>query len=62
MFLEFGARCLLDQYVFMDPMDHGGYVEILPGDHGSFLTKPIRKRILQEMADSLDKVAPIGEL
>lgn len=47
---------------FLDPMDHGGYVEILPGGHGSFLTKPIRKRILQEMADSLDKVAPIGEL
>jgi hypothetical protein len=35
---------------FLDPLDHGGYVEILPGDHGSFLTRELRERIDREMA------------
>ena len=39
---------------FLDTKDHGGYVEILPGNHGSFMTKELRKRIYQEMADQFD--------
>lgn len=36
---------------FLDPLDHGGYVEILPGDHGSFMTRELRARIDLEMAE-----------
>jgi hypothetical protein len=36
---------------FLDPLDHGGYVEILPGDHGSFMTRELRERIDREMAE-----------
>jgi hypothetical protein len=36
---------------FLATRDHGGYAEILPGDHGSFLTGEIRERIQQEIAD-----------
>lgn len=35
---------------FLATTDYGGYVEILPGDHGSFLTEKIRERIQREMA------------
>jgi hypothetical protein len=36
---------------FLATKDHGGYVEILPGNHGSFMTKKLRQRIYQEIAD-----------
>lgn len=36
---------------FLDAQDHGGYIEILPSNHGSFMTKKMRKRIYQEIAD-----------
>ena len=36
---------------FLATTDYGGYVEILPGDHGSFLTKNIRERIEKEIAN-----------
>lgn len=36
---------------FLVTTDHGGYVEILPGDHGSFMTEKIRARIEREIAD-----------
>lgn len=36
---------------FLDPLDHGGYVEIHPGDHGSFFTSELRARIDREMAE-----------
>jgi hypothetical protein len=35
---------------FLRTTDYGGYVELLPGDHGSFLTEPVRDRIESEMA------------
>jgi hypothetical protein len=36
---------------FLDTRDHGGYVEILPGNHGSFMTDELLHRLYQEMAD-----------
>ena len=36
---------------FLDTKDHGGYIEILPGNHGSFRTKEFNQRIWQEIAD-----------
>ena len=36
---------------FLSTKDHGGYVEILPGDHGSFLGEKDRDRIQREIAD-----------
>jgi hypothetical protein len=35
---------------FLSTTDHGGYVEILPGDHGSFMTEDIQLRIENEIA------------
>lgn len=34
---------------FLADKDHGGYVEILPGDHGSVLTEALRERIEAEI-------------
>jgi hypothetical protein len=48
---------------FLVTTDYGGYVEILPGDHGSFLTEKIRERIQREMAAQFaagQKEAPKG--
>jgi hypothetical protein len=36
---------------FLESKDHGGYVEILPGSHGSFLTEEVEERIYREMAE-----------
>ncbi len=36
---------------FLVTTDHGGYVEIVPGDHGSFMTEKIRARLEREIAD-----------
>jgi len=36
---------------FLVTTDYGGYVEILPGNHGSFLTEKVRERIQHEIAD-----------
>ena len=40
---------------FLATRDHGGYVEILPGNHGSFMTKEFRQRIYQEIADQFSE-------
>jgi hypothetical protein len=40
---------------FLATRDHGGYVEILPGNHGSFITKEFRQRIYQEIADQFSE-------
>lgn len=37
---------------FLDTKAHGGTVEILPGDHGSFMTDAVRARIWKEMAEA----------
>ena len=36
---------------FLKTTDYGGYVEILPGDHGSFMTGQVRELIEKEMAE-----------
>jgi pimeloyl-ACP methyl ester carboxylesterase len=36
---------------FLMATDYGGYVEILPGDHGSFMTSQVQERIEKEMAE-----------
>lgn len=35
---------------FLQTTDYGGYVEILPGNHGDVITKAVRERIDNEMA------------
>ncbi len=40
---------------FLATKAHGGYVEILPGSHGSFRTKEFGQRIYREMADQFAK-------
>jgi hypothetical protein len=40
---------------FLDTTDFGGYVEILPGDHGSFRTAELRSRLEQELAQQFEK-------
>lgn len=40
---------------FLDTKDHVGYVEIVPGNHGSFMTKKMRQRIYQEIADQFTR-------
>ena len=35
---------------FLQTTDYHGYVEILPGNHGDVITKPVRERIDNEMA------------
>lgn len=46
-YLERATALLRD---FLAPRDHGGYVELLPGDHGNVLTSEVIRRIDQEMA------------
>lgn len=36
---------------FLATTDHGGYVQILPGDHGSVITEQVGRRMDQEIAD-----------
>jgi S-formylglutathione hydrolase FrmB len=36
---------------FLRTTDYGGYVEVHPGDHGSFMTSQVRERIEREMAE-----------
>ena len=36
---------------FLKTTDYGGYVEIHPGDHGSFMTSQVLERIEKEMAE-----------
>lgn len=36
---------------FLQTTEYGGYVEILPGDHGNVLTKAVRERIDKEIAE-----------
>ncbi len=40
---------------FLSTKDHGGYVEILPGDHGSVMTERVKDRILKEMAEQFER-------
>lgn len=46
-YLEISLRMLQE---FLAGKDHGGYVEIHVGDHGSFLTPALIRRIYEEMA------------
>jgi hypothetical protein len=46
-YLEISLRMLQE---FLDDKDHGGYIEIHPGDHGSFLTPEVIRRMYEEMA------------
>jgi len=43
---------------FLDTTDHGGYVEILPGDHGSFYDAEFKARIYREIAEQVAKASP----
>jgi hypothetical protein len=36
---------------FLKTTDYEGYVEVLPGNHGSFMTSQVRERIEKEMAE-----------
>jgi hypothetical protein len=36
---------------FLDGKNHGGYVKIVPGDHGSFMTDELIASLYQEMAE-----------
>ncbi|MHC4558617.1 MAG: alpha/beta hydrolase-fold protein [Planctomycetota bacterium] len=40
---------------FLKTTDYGGYVEIHPGDHGSFMTRQMRERIEREMAEHFSR-------
>lgn len=40
---------------FLDGHDHGGYVNILPGDHGSFYSDELWLTIQQEMAEKFSE-------
>lgn len=40
---------------FLQPKAIGGYVEILPGDHGSVMTKAVRDRLATEMAEAFER-------
>ena len=46
-YLDSAVECLKE---FLAGKDHGGYVEILPGDHGSVMTQSVRTRIEGEIA------------
>jgi len=39
---------------FLDTKDHGGYVKILPGNHGDFMTEELVRSLYQEMADQFE--------
>jgi hypothetical protein len=54
-YLDPAVACLRD---FLADKDHGGYVEILPGDHGSVMTDAVRERIEREMATAFAAVPP----
>ncbi|HUR47573.1 MAG TPA: alpha/beta hydrolase-fold protein [Candidatus Saccharimonadales bacterium] len=43
---------------FLKTTDYGGYVEILPGDHGSVLTAEVTARIEREIADQFQQGKP----
>ena len=47
-YLEPAVQYLKD---FLEGTDFGGYVEIYPGNHGSFMTRELQERMAQEMAD-----------
>jgi hypothetical protein len=38
---------------FLDTKQHGGYIKILPGNHGSFMTRELVESLCQEMAEQL---------
>lgn len=40
---------------FLDTKDHGGYIKILPGNHGSFMSDELVESMYQEMADQFEK-------
>lgn len=47
-YLELALQKLDD---FLEDKDHGGYIEIHPGDHGSFRTPDLMMRIYEEMEE-----------
>jgi hypothetical protein len=51
-YLEPAVELLRD---FLKTTDYGGYVEILPGDHGSVITEKIRERMEKEIAEQFRK-------
>lgn len=46
---------------FLNTTSVGGYVEILPGDHGSVITEKVRDRIEHEIAENFTKETRIPE-
>jgi hypothetical protein len=54
-YLEPAVELLRD---FLNTTDYGGYVEILPGDHGTVLTEKVRQRIDREIAEQFKKNSP----
>lgn len=51
-YLEPAVELLRD---FLVTTDYGGYVEVLPGDHGSVMTDKVRERIDKEIAAQFKK-------
>ena len=43
---------------FLETTDYDGYVKILPGDHGSFMTPTLRRQLYEEMAEQFRRTAP----
>lgn len=50
-YLERGLSMLKD---FLSTTDYGGYIEIRPGDHGSFLDEELRQRFHREMKQTFE--------
>ena len=53
-YLELALRNLKEA---MEDRDHGGYIEIHPGDHGSFRTPELMERIYREMRERYEEVS-----
>jgi S-formylglutathione hydrolase FrmB len=51
-YLENGVRALKD---FLDKTDFGGYVEFVPGNHGSMWTQALKERTRREIATFLSQ-------
>jgi len=58
-YLETAAEALRD---FLQTTEYGGYVEILPGTHGSYWTDSFQDRLDQEMADHFAAAQLVIEL
>jgi hypothetical protein len=56
-YLDPAAELLKD---FLSTKNHGGYVEIMPGDHGTVLTERVKERIENEMAEQFERGRKAG--